>query len=116
MLTSILPGPKEQNPGQIQCFLRPIVSDLLRLWKHGIKVPTPSCPQGFIFLVQLSHLIIPISPGRLVHVVLVAVVCDKPAAHKIDGFASHSHRYFCTCCWITQADKDTPRAFTTDGK
>lgn len=50
MCTSILPGPKEQNPDQIQRYLRPIVSDLLRLWKFGIKVPTESCPEGdFIF-------------------------------------------------------------------
>lgn len=46
MCTSILPGPKEQNPDQIQRYLRPIVSDLLRLWKFGIKVPTESCPEG----------------------------------------------------------------------
>ncbi|KAG2066579.1 hypothetical protein BDR04DRAFT_1121104 [Suillus decipiens] len=42
----ILPGPKEQNPDQIQHFLCSIVSDLLRLWKDGIKVPTKSCPQA----------------------------------------------------------------------
>lgn len=46
MCTSILPGPKEQNPDQIQRFLRPIISDLVRLWKFGVKVPTESCPQG----------------------------------------------------------------------
>jgi hypothetical protein len=46
MCTSILPGPKEQNPDEIQRFLRPIVSDLLRLWKEGITVPTESRPQG----------------------------------------------------------------------
>ncbi|KIK33063.1 hypothetical protein CY34DRAFT_27105 [Suillus luteus UH-Slu-Lm8-n1] len=85
MCTSILPGPKEQNPDQIQCFLHPIVSDLLLLWKDGIKVPTKSCPQ---------------------------VVCDKPAAHKIGGFASHSHTHFCTACWINIANKDKPSAFT----
>ncbi|KAG1753658.1 uncharacterized protein EDB91DRAFT_1234096 [Suillus paluster] len=79
MCTSILPGPKEQNPDQIQ----------------RIKVPTESCPQG-----------------QLVRVVLVAVVCDKPAAHKIGGFASHSHTHFCTSCWINIANKDKPSAIT----
>ncbi|KAF9227073.1 hypothetical protein BS17DRAFT_669495, partial [Gyrodon lividus] len=39
--------------------------------------------------------------GRVVCVVLVAVVCNKPAAHKIGGFRLHSHMYFCTICWIT---------------
>ncbi|KAG0701855.1 hypothetical protein DFH29DRAFT_999846 [Suillus ampliporus] len=57
LCTSILPGLKEQNPDQIQRFLRPIVSDLLRLWKNGIKVLTESCPEG-----------------RLVRVILVAVI------------------------------------------
>ncbi|KAF9229435.1 hypothetical protein BS17DRAFT_689258, partial [Gyrodon lividus] len=94
LLTSISPGPKEQNPGQIQWFLRPIVSDLLCLWRNGIKVPTESCPEG-----------------HLVWVTLVAVVCDKPAAHKIRGFGSHSDTYLCMCCWIMQADKDKAVAF-----
>ncbi|KAG1747039.1 uncharacterized protein EDB91DRAFT_1079678 [Suillus paluster] len=69
--------PKEQNPDQIQRFLHPIVSDLLRLWKSGVQLPMESCPQG-----------------RLVCVILVAVVCNKPAAHKIGGFVSHSHTHF----------------------
>ncbi|KAG1798307.1 uncharacterized protein BJ212DRAFT_1204784, partial [Suillus subaureus] len=43
--------------------------------------------------------------GQLVHLILGAVVCGKPAAHKIGGFASHSHTNLCTACWITQADK-----------
>ncbi|KIN93403.1 hypothetical protein M404DRAFT_171305 [Pisolithus tinctorius Marx 270] len=90
----IMPGPKEQTPDQVQRFLRPIVSDLLQLWKYGIKIPTESQPEG-----------------RLIHVTLVAVVCDKPAAHKIGGFASHSHNYYCTCCWIRSMDKGNVNAF-----
>jgi hypothetical protein len=56
MSTSILPGPKEQNPDQIQRFLRPIVSNLLRLWKIGIRLPTESSPQGIRsnFVTQIS--------------------------------------------------------------
>ena len=50
MCTSILPSPKEQNPDEIQRFLRPIVSDLLRLWKDGIRVPTESQPEGELFV------------------------------------------------------------------
>ena len=53
--------------------------------------------------------------GRLVHVILVAVVCDKPAAHKIGGFVSHSHTNFCNICWITQHDKSNPAAFWDGG-
>ncbi|KAJ7799473.1 hypothetical protein B0H14DRAFT_3787754 [Mycena olivaceomarginata] len=46
---------------------------------------------------------------------LVAVVCDKPAAHKIGGFGSHSHTNFCTLCWIIQDVKSTPEAFKENG-
>jgi hypothetical protein len=50
-----------------------------------------------------------------VRVVLVAAMCDKPAAHKIGGFASHSHTLFCTLCWITSHDKEKPTAFQKGG-
>ncbi|KAI6034173.1 hypothetical protein BKA83DRAFT_55423, partial [Pisolithus microcarpus] len=72
MCTSIMPGPKEQAPDEVQRFLRPIV---------------------------------------LVRVVLVAVVCDKPAAHKLGGFGSHSHTHYCTACWIPSKDKASVNAF-----
>ncbi|KIK79761.1 hypothetical protein PAXRUDRAFT_36357 [Paxillus rubicundulus Ve08.2h10] len=94
MCTSILPSPKEQNPDQIQCFLRPIISNLLHLRKYGIKVPMELCPEGCI-----------------VCVILVAVICDKPAAHKMGGFASHSHTNFCTTCWILLNNKDKEMMF-----
>jgi hypothetical protein len=54
--------------------------------------------------------------GRLVRVILVAVVCDKPAAHKMGGFASHSHNHFCTLCWISAHDKAEVTAFQEGGK
>ncbi|KAF9227789.1 hypothetical protein BS17DRAFT_694301 [Gyrodon lividus] len=47
-------------------------------------------------------------------VILVAIVCNKPAAHKMGGFGSHSHTNLHTSCWITQADKDKARAFVKD--
>ncbi|KAF8547617.1 hypothetical protein OG21DRAFT_1569135 [Imleria badia] len=90
MCVRIMPGPKEQTPDQVQRFLRPIVSDLLHLWKHGIKVPTESHPE---------------LEGRLVRVALVAIICDKPTAHKMGGFPLHSHTNFCTECWISTKDK-----------
>jgi hypothetical protein len=93
-----MPGPKEANPDQCQRFLRPLVNELLRLWKDGIKIVTPKFPQG-----------------RLVRVALVAVVCDKPAAHKLGGFGSHSHTNFCTMCWISQEFKASPEAFQENG-
>jgi hypothetical protein len=54
--------------------------------------------------------------GRLVRVILVAVVCDKPAAHKMGGFASHSHNHFCTLCWISAQDKARATAFQDGGE
>jgi hypothetical protein len=54
-------------------------------------------------------------PGRLVRVILVAVVCDKPAAHKTGGFASHSHNNFCSLCWISAHDKGTALSFQAGG-
>jgi len=54
--------------------------------------------------------------GHLVCVVLVAAMCDKPTAHKVGGFASHSHTLFCTLCWITSHDKEKPTAFQEGGK
>ncbi|EIW86727.1 hypothetical protein CONPUDRAFT_45752 [Coniophora puteana RWD-64-598 SS2] len=94
LCTGILPGPKEQTGDQVQRYLRPVISDLLRLWRDGIMIPTESCPQG-----------------RLVRVVLVAAVCDKPAAHKIGGFGAHTHGKPCSMCWITQTDIKENLAF-----
>lgn len=79
--------------------MRVIVNELLRLYYRGVIIPTPRCPQG-----------------RLVRVILVGVFCDKPAAHKVGGFGSHCHNFFCTVDWITQSFKATLEAFTRDGE
>ena len=114
MCTSIMPGPKEQTPDEVQRYLQPIISDLLRLWKYGIEVPTESQPQGKSMLYFCVHTC-SFTVGQLVHVALVAVVCDKPAAHKIGGFASHSHTYYCTDCWICISSKGDVSAFQHGG-
>lgn len=45
------PGPKEPTAEELQRQLELIVDDLLRLFYEGIKIPTPSCPEGkFAFL------------------------------------------------------------------
>lgn len=116
--TSILPGPKEQTADEIQRFLRPIISDLLRLYTEGILVYSPSHPNGRFCLAHL-HVYFDwewIFVGRRVRVVLLALVCDKPAAHKIAGFGSHSHTCFCTVCWIKIKDKKTAQSFKPGGK
>ncbi|EDR11390.1 uncharacterized protein LACBIDRAFT_323939 [Laccaria bicolor S238N-H82] len=98
LLGGIMPGPKEGNPDQCQRFLRIIVNELLCLWRHGVRLPTPSCPEG-----------------RLIRVILIWICCDKPAAHKMGGFGSHSHTMFCTRCWIKQADKASSASFQKNG-
>lgn len=79
--------------------MRVVVNELLRLWYQGALIPTPRFPDG-----------------RRVRVILVGVFCDKPAAHKVGGFGSHCHNFFCTLDWITQAFKGTVEAFTRGGK
>lgn len=116
LLTSILPGPKEQTADEIQRFIRPIVTDLRRLWTHGMMVYTPKYPQGTQTvmspsLIYLTNAFI----GRLLRVALVALVCDKPAAHKIAGYGPTSCTKFCTVCKVTQADLKTPAAFVDGG-
>lgn len=98
ILYGIFPGPKEQDPEQIQCFLRIFVNELIRLWRHGFVVSTSKHPHGI-----------------LVRVILVCVICDKPAAHKVGGFGSHSHTFFCTRCWIQQSNKASAAAFQSHG-
>ncbi|KZV60007.1 hypothetical protein PENSPDRAFT_558091, partial [Peniophora sp. CONT] len=98
IMWGILPGPKEQDSDQVQRFMRIFVSELLRLWEEGFIMSTPLYPNG-----------------RLVRVILICIICDKPAAHKVGGFGSHSHTFFCTRCWIRQADKASAASFTAGG-
>ncbi|KAJ7170889.1 hypothetical protein C8R43DRAFT_1120617 [Mycena crocata] len=89
---------KGSKSRSVPTLLRPLINKLLRLWKDGVVIVTPKYPQG-----------------RLVRVALVAVVCDKPAAHKLGGFGSHSHTNFCTMCWISQEFKASPNTFKENG-
>jgi hypothetical protein len=93
-----MPGPKEANTEQVHFFMCILVNELLQLWKDSIVIIT------------LKYLL-----GRLVRVILVCVVCDKPAAHKLGGFGSHSHTFFCTQCWVTQEEKASTASFTENG-
>ena len=96
-----MPGPREQDPDEVQQFLHIMVDDLLRLWKDGVRIVIPQYPEG-----------------RLVRVALVGIVCDKPAAHKLGGYGAHSHRHFCTLCWAEQKKKEPLNAkiFQKDGE
>ncbi|KIK81370.1 hypothetical protein PAXRUDRAFT_35886 [Paxillus rubicundulus Ve08.2h10] len=68
--------------------------DLLCLWKFGITILTELCPKG-----------------QLVCIALIVVICDKPVAPKIGGFASHSHTHFRMIFWISLDDKTKVKAF-----
>lgn len=94
-----MPGPKEADVDQVHHYMVPAVNELLRLWAEGVIIITPKYPEG-----------------RLVRVALVAVVCDKPAAHKLGGFGSHAHSFFCTQCWVSQTQKASPQSFAPNGK
>lgn len=98
LLVGILPGPQEQDPEEVQHFLDLLVDELLVLYHQGFRVVTKRCPDG-----------------RLVRVVLVGVICDKPAAHKIGGYGSHSHTFFCTLCWIEKSKRASEEAFKAGG-
>ncbi|KAG1804315.1 uncharacterized protein BJ212DRAFT_1304335 [Suillus subaureus] len=79
---------------------------------NGSHISRVTLPH-LIHHVQLhfQYVISPWSTGHLVHMILVAVICDEPAAHKIGGFASHLHTCFCMTCWIMTSNKDKPSAF-----
>ncbi|KAJ7188886.1 hypothetical protein C8R46DRAFT_1024111 [Mycena filopes] len=94
--------------------------------RSQIAASHTSCPMSYSIINLLAHhryrstdgvkIVTPKYPlGRLVRVALVAVVCDKPAAHKLGGFGSHNHTYFCTMCWISQELKATPASFKENG-
>jgi len=74
---------------------------------HGPnRVPTRRC----MVVGHISYNVL-IILGRLVRIVLVAAVCNKPTTHKLGGFASHSHTLFYTLYWISSYDKEKPTAF-----
>jgi hypothetical protein len=49
-------------------------------------------------------------------VVLVAVICDRPAASKAGGFASYSHRMFCARDMVPEKDLRIAKCFEKDGE
>ena len=99
------PGPKEPDSEQIQEYLQLIVDDLIMLWKYGIWILTPSCPQGEHSCSIWHNSILTLTIGWLIHIILLAIVCDHPAMCKISGFADHSHGMApCTKCKVTQVE------------
>jgi hypothetical protein len=104
------PGPKEPNAEELQHALKVVVDDLLELYNHGIRISTPQYPDGNLLpptgpFAQISAI------GRLVKVILLAIVCDHPAMCKMGGFSDHSHNQApCTKCTVTQDELFSERS------
>ncbi|KAJ7711815.1 hypothetical protein B0H16DRAFT_1231072, partial [Mycena metata] len=73
---------KEPPLDTINSYWTPLVDAFLTLWVDGVKFSRTYEYKG----------------GRVVRCAIVVVICDLPAARKIGGFSTYSHRRFCTHC------------------
>ena len=75
IIVGIIPGPSEPSL-HLNSYLRPLVDDLLNLWRVGVHVHS-----------------------KVVKAALLCnIACDLPAAHKLCGFLSHSSHHGCSRC------------------
>ncbi|KAF5368271.1 hypothetical protein D9615_010359 [Tricholomella constricta] len=91
---SILPGPKEPNPQQLENCLEPAVKEIAIL-KNGVKMDIhEEDEQGDVF------------------VDLFCLNCDTPALRKFDGVAGHAHdMHPCPYCDTTLLDVNEPAGY-----
>jgi hypothetical protein len=107
------PGPTEPTAEELQHYLKIVVDDLILLYEKGVRIPTPSNPNGQLPSAGLdcrltTHNLV---PGRLVRVVLLAIVCDHPAMCKMAGLADHSHgRAPCGKCTVPHEELHSDKA------
>ncbi|OAD76880.1 hypothetical protein PHYBLDRAFT_102179, partial [Phycomyces blakesleeanus NRRL 1555(-)] len=80
ILVGLMPGPKEASTSDINNYLKPLVDELMELYK-GIKIKTHQCPNG-----------------TSIRAALLMVACDIPAARKLCGFTSHTSTNACHKC------------------
>lgn len=90
-LFGIIPGPNEPPLACLNHYLRPLVDVLLEFWFTGIRF-SRTCVYYY---------------GRVVRCALICVVCDLPAARKINGFASFHHTQMCAMCHCTRQKHDS---------
>jgi hypothetical protein len=89
-LVGVIPGPHSPSLHEINHLLKPLVDDLLALWRRGI------------YLMQT-----PLHPlGRRVRCAVVPLVCDLTAARQMAGFGAFSSHHFCSECKQILADID----------
>lgn len=77
-----IPGPKEPSMDQVNHVLRPIVNQLLELWRTGIWL---SRTRSYC-------------SGRICRGILINITGDILGIQKIGGFASHNSSSFCFLC------------------
>ncbi|MBW0576842.1 hypothetical protein O181_116557 [Austropuccinia psidii MF-1] len=82
-LAGVIPAPKQPDMVTINHVLQPLISQLLEL-NQGFEITTPMYPHGH----QIS-------------VILVSLLGDIVANHKVSGFMSHFAKRFCSWCEIT---------------
>ena len=89
ILVGLIPGPSEPKH-DINCFLLPLVHELLKLWK-GIEMNI-------------------LGTAVVVRCALLCIACDIPASRKVCGFLGHSSSLGCSKCYKkfpgTIGDKD----------
>ncbi|KAJ7600160.1 hypothetical protein C8J56DRAFT_767977 [Mycena floridula] len=86
---SIIPGPHEPSLDEINHYLRPMISPMLRSWKHGTLHSQTA---------QFPH-------GRLARSAIALAVFDLPGGRKVTGKASHSFKNrFCSLCALHKDD------------
>jgi hypothetical protein len=100
------PGPKEPTAPQLQHPSKLLVDDLLTLYTTGTRVKTPKSGKfGEQEYYSTCYAVCDYATGRLLRVILLALVCDHPAMCKIAGFADHAHKAApCPKCKVTQAN------------
>lgn len=80
ILVGLIPGPHEPER-DINTFLEPLVSDLLRLLT-GVEMNVHS-----------------FQTKKVIRCALVSVACDIPAGRNVCGFLGHNARLGCPRCW-----------------
>lgn len=95
-LYGVVPGPNEPPLACLNHYLRHLIDELLELWHTGVR-----------FSRTQEHFY-----GRVVRCALVCVVCDLPAARKLNGFASLNHNQACAICHCTRSPNDFGNAYS----
>lgn len=87
-LVGVAPGPREPSLEQMNWILRPIVTQLQRLWTPGVYVSRTH-----------RH-----KEGRLIRAALLPFVADIPALRRSLGFPSATATNFCSFCLLKKQD------------